>query len=91
MPPRTPALEPAADYVSARFRSAVTFAGMTIQDVGPGDPYTLTHTQVALVVRWRGDPARSLAPQVRIVPWCNVACAEPRPAIAAEHAKVDKR
>lgn len=90
-PPRKPALEPSADYVSVRFRSAVTFSGITLQEVAVGQPYTLTHTPAALVVRWKGDAARGLAPQVRIVPWCNVACAEPRPSVAADYAKVDKR
>ncbi len=68
-----------ADYTSARFVSAVTFRGATMDGIGPSDPFTLTHTPAALVVRYLGSAARELPPQVRIVPWANVACAEPSP------------
>lgn len=83
--------QPQADYVSARFRTAITFTGMTIDQVGPADPFTLTHTAAALIVRWRGDAVRELPPQTRMVPWCNVACAEPRADVTVDTTRIDYR
>lgn len=67
---------PESDYTSVRFTHAITFRGLTVDSLQNDERFILSHAPGAMLV-FLLPAGPGISMQVRMVPWTNVACAEP--------------